>query len=223
MKLVSSAAGEAYGGLVGSPDLVAYFRTATPVEELDALNLGSRPARRAGGLEGFTDLRAIPWVFGWTQSRQIVPGWFGLGSGLAAARAAGHRDCLAEMYDSWHFFRTFVSNVEMTLAKTDLAIARRYVERLVDPSLHHVFDTIASEYERTVEEVLSLTGQRKLLGHDPRLSQSLENRRSSLDPLCHLQVELLARLRDEEDPDPELRRALLLTMNGIAAGLRNTG
>ncbi|HEX8770695.1 MAG TPA: phosphoenolpyruvate carboxylase, partial [Acidimicrobiales bacterium] len=223
MDTVSAAAGRAYTDLVTTPGLLEYFRTSTPVDELAALNIGSRPAHRPGGSDDIKDLRAIPWVFGWTQSRQVLPGWFGLGSGLAAARAAGHGQTLTEMSKEWHFFRTFLSNVEMTLAKTDLSIAARYVERLVDPSLHHFFTTIRNEYECTVEELLRVTGQDELLERDRELRHSLEIRRGALDPLCRLQVGLLARLRGCPDPDPQLRRALLLTVNGIAAGLQNTG
>jgi phosphoenolpyruvate carboxylase len=223
MDLVSAAAQRAYRSLVDRPDLPAFFAAATPVEELAGLNIGSRPARRPGqGSTDLSSLRAIPWVFGWTQTRMVVPGWFGLGSGLAAAREAGLADDLAAMLRGWPFFAAFLGNVEMTLAKTDLDIARRYVDALVPGDQRHPFDVVCEEHARTLDEVLRLTGGGELLGRHPLLQRTLEVRNRYLAPLHALQVELLQRRRAGDEGE-DVQRALLVTINGIAAGLRNTG
>jgi phosphoenolpyruvate carboxylase len=222
MDRLSAIAYRKYRALIDQAGFDQYFRASTPVEELGAMNIGSRPARR-GGQSGIEGLRAIPWVFGWTQSRQIIPGWYGLGTALEAASNEGLGSQLGDMFSNWRFLQTLVSNVEMTLTKTDLDIARCYVSELVPKASQHIFGQILDEHERTVRQVRQLTGQSELLERFPVLQRTLRVRTPYIDPLNLLQILLLKRIRSGTADDPLLHRSLLLTINGIAAGLKNTG
>jgi phosphoenolpyruvate carboxylase len=227
MQTISSNAEPAWRKLIEDPDLPEYFHLSTPVAVLGDLYLGSRPSHRPDAPAGISNLRAIPWVFGWTQSRQVIPGWYGVGSGLAAARAAGLGEVVSQMASQWHFFQNFLSNIEMTLAKVDKSIAAHYVDSLVPERLHHVFEQIKAEYELTIEQVKWVLGIDELLANQPTLARTLRTRDRYLLPLQYLQVTLLGRVRAMQakgEPTPDdLRRALLITTNGIATGLRNTG
>ena len=221
---LSAAAYQKYRLLLEQDGFVPYFLSSTPLEELADLNIGSRPARRSAQVKGIEGLRAIPWVFAWTQSRQIVPGWYGFGTAVESAVAEHGLGALREMFAEWPFLQSLVSNIEMALTKTDMEIAERYVQDLVDPSLHHIFTDIRAEHARTVRWVLELTGQSELLDRLPVLHRTLRVRAPYIDPLNYLQVLLLRRIRaGGREVDPLLRRSLLLSINGIAAGLKNTG
>jgi phosphoenolpyruvate carboxylase len=227
MAALSPLAQRSYGKLVDSRELVEYFQRATPLEELARLNIGSRPARRKGSSKGLEGLRAIPWVFAWTQSRVTLPGWFGLGTAIEnwAGDDADRWETLATMYREWAFFRTLVDNSQVSLRKADMLIAQVYAE-LAEPGVRErVFPAIRAEHERTVRVLLRLTAQRELLDHAPWLRRSIKVRNPYIDPMNYVQVALLRRLRAQPDTAEEeaLREAVLLSVNGIAAGLRNTG
>jgi phosphoenolpyruvate carboxylase len=202
-----------------NPRFAEFFLCATPYEEIAQLPIGSRPSKRAAG--GLEALRAIPWVFAWTQTRAILPAWYGVGSALESigATEAG-RAVLLEMAEDWPFFRTVLDNVEMVIAKTDLVIAARYAELASPEARKSVWPAIRAEHARTKKWVKRLTGSRKLLERNPTLARSIQLRNPYVDPLNLIQVELVRRKRAG---DPHAARPLLLTVNGIAAGMRNTG
>lgn len=219
MEQMAGAARNAYRGVVEQEGFVEYFQSATPVGELDRLNIGSRPAKRskAGGLES---LRAIPWVFAWTQNRAIIPGWLGVDAALSRGRSMDGT-LLQRMMDEWRFLRSVVDMVEMVLAKTDPWIHSEYDARLVPGSLTHIGQGLRDSYGCTVQEVLSITGHEHLIEHNKVLQRSIRVRNPYVDPLNLLQVEFLRRLREEEEE--ALWEAVLITMNGVAQGMRNTG
>lgn len=203
------------------PQFVEYFRQATPEQELGRLPLGSRPARRRSG--GIESLRAIPWIFAWTQTRLMLPAWLGWESALDKAYARGEEAVLDEMRDQWPFFRARIDMLEMVLLKADSGIARLYDERLVESGLRPLGEQLFQRLQQAVDNVLRLTAQEELFERHPIVRASISVRDTYLDPLHLLQVELLARSREQEELSPAIEQAMLVTVAGIAAGLRNTG
>jgi phosphoenolpyruvate carboxylase len=224
---MAKCAHQAYRELVyDTPGFLEFWRYVTPLDEVKRLLIGSRPASRKPGTEAVEKIRAIPWVFSWMQSRFNLPGWYGLGSGLACQEVP--LDLLREMYEGWDFFHTLLENAEMSLLKADMGIARIYVELAPDQQLAgRIFSQIKSEYDRTCHSLLAINGQSALLENAPIIQRSVQRRNPYIDPLNYLQVEMLRRLRQADDPDgleaEVLREVIVLTINGIAAGLRNTG
>ena len=247
MSRLATRSRDHYRALVhDNPDLVAFFQQVTPIEEISKLQISSRPARRKTGAKDLSSLRAIPWVFGWTQSRFLLPSWFGFGTALSEEVGGDSEqlDLLRRLHQRWPFFRMLISKVEMTLSKVDLDLAHHYMNSLGHPeqreAFEAIFEVIAKEYELTRKLVLEITGQNRLLGADQGLQLSVDLRNRTIVPLGFLQVALLKRLRDQNRQPPmsetpgapedtrtysrsELLRGALLTLNGIAAGMRNTG
>ena len=226
MDELSAEGFKAYRNLVyETPGFVTFFRTATPITEIADLNVGSRPAARRKS-DRIEDLRAIPWVFSWSLARIMLPGWYGFGTAveqLVQRRGEQGFATLQDMYRNWPFFQTLLSNMDMLLAKADIHIASRYAALVADQELRdRIFGRIQAEMQRTVGYLLAITGQRELLESNPALARSFRNRSPYIDPLNHLQVESLRRFR-AGDQDDKVKRAILLTINGIAAGLRNSG
>ncbi len=229
MDKLSVAACAAYRKLVyDTPDFVTFFRAATPIGEIAGLNIGSRPASRKPS-QSIADLRAIPWVFSWSQARLSIPGWYGFGSAVEQwlSESQGGREAaltqLRNMYAQWPFFRTVLANMDMVLAKTDLTIAARYAGLVPDRELaDRIFGEIKAEWQRTVDCLRAITGTTSFLEDNPALARSIRNRFPYLDPLNHLQIDLLRRYRAGQT-DERTKRAIHLTINGLAAGLRNSG
>jgi phosphoenolpyruvate carboxylase len=222
---LAARAQRAYAELVHeTPGFVDYFKASTPVSEIGALNIGSRPTSRKP-TTSISDLRAIPWVLAWSQSRVMLPGWYGTGTAFETwiAEGDGRLEVLRDLYRRWPFFRTVLSNMAQVLAKSDMGLAARYAELVEDDALRRrVFDKIVTEHDRTIRMHKLVTGHDDLLADNPALARSVFNRFPYLEPLNHLQVELLRRYRSGDD-DELVQRGILLTMSGLATALRNSG
>jgi phosphoenolpyruvate carboxylase len=215
--------------IIDDPETFTYFEQATPVAELENARIGSRPTKRTGK-KSMADLRAIPWVFGWMQSRQLVPAWFGVGHALEefVRETPDGLQQLQTMTKSFPLFVDIIRNVEMALAKSDFGIAKLYASLVPDEALRdRVYDTLKYEFDLTQKMLLAVTGQQKLLETNPVLERSIRLRNPYVDPMSLIQVELIRRKRavvaKGEEVSPELDRAISATINGISAGLRNTG
>ncbi len=224
---LADAACAHYRGLVyENPEFLHYFEQATCIGEISQFKIGSRPARRGGTTTSIDQLRAIPWVFSWMQSRHTLPGWFGLGS------AVGHYlesqperlEQLREMYRRWPFWSTLIDNAQMILTKADLTIARLYADLVDDQDLaNRIFGQISDEFRRTVDVICRITEQDELLANSPILRHSIDRRNPYVDPLSFIQLVLLKRLRSGEEPHEEILTGVLESINGVASGLKNTG
>jgi phosphoenolpyruvate carboxylase len=202
------------------PRFIEYFHASTPEADIGSLNIGSRPARR-GGTAGVTGLRAIPWQFAWTQTRLMLGAWLGTEDALDCAAERGERDRLMTMYREWPHFASEIDLIEMVLAKTDGRIAGEYDRRLVPPELQPLGADLRARLQRAIRAVLDITGHRELLQGMPVIRRSIDVRNPYVDPLNLVQIELMRRLREHRDA--RVRAALMVTVNGIAAGMRNTG
>ncbi|WP_034680991.1 phosphoenolpyruvate carboxylase [Caldalkalibacillus mannanilyticus] len=228
MEMISAHSLKKYQDLVfGDPDFLTYFRQATPLPELGALNIGSRPMSRKGSSR-FEDLRAIPWVFAWTQSRQLLPAWYAAGTGLSRyAASETELSQLQNMYREWPFFRSTIDNLQMALMKADFTTAKEYIAMVEEEEVaSRIYSILKEEFDLTKKIILAITGQQDLLDHIPNIKESIRLRNPYVDPLSYLQVALVMELRKQKEQgheDEALLREVLLTINGIAAGLRNTG
>jgi phosphoenolpyruvate carboxylase len=201
------------------PAFATFFQQMTPLSEIATLNIGSRPASRSKS-DRIEDLRAIPWVFSWAQARVMLPGWYGVGTALSDF---GNIDLLREMRETWPFVRTTLDNIEMVLAKSDMSISARYAELVEDEGARkHLFGRVRDEWNRTRDCLLAITGESHLLERNPKLQNSIRLRLPYIEPLNHLQIELLRRFRSGET-DQKVRDGIHLTINAIATALRNSG
>jgi len=225
---LSQSAFAAYRNLVyETPGFVRYFQESTPIREITELFIGSRPSSRKQS-DLIEDLRAIPWVFSWSVNRATIPGWYGFGSAveefvLLKGQGETGLELLQEMYQTWPFMQTLLSNMDMVLAKTDMGIASRYAELVTDSKLREeIFTRIQEEWDRSLKWLYAITNRNELLTDNPTLARSIHNRTPYIDPLNHLQVELLRRYR-AGDTDNAIKLAIHLTINGVAGWLRNSG
>ncbi|RME72017.1 MAG: phosphoenolpyruvate carboxylase [Chloroflexi bacterium] len=230
MDELAEAGRRAYRQLVyETPELLTFWQEATPIREISLMRIGSRPARRTGQTADVASLRAIPWVFSWMQSRFVLPGWYGLGTALEQCLAVPDRLAeLRQMYQTWPFFQTTIDNAQLSLGKADMGIARLYANLVEDPTIREtIYNRIHDEFARTCRAILQITGQNDILDNDPTLQRSIRLRNPYVDPLNFVQVSLLKQLRRHPNPDsPDaepILQAIFLTINGIAAGLKNTG
>ena len=220
---LASVARRVYQGVVyDNPQFIEYFRTATPEFELASVPIGSRPVRRTAD-GGVDSLRAIPWVFAWTQTRLLLPSWLGTGEALNATIEAGELDIIKQMYEKWPFFRSTLDLIAMVLAESDARIAAEYDRRLVPPELQPIGADLRGRLETTIHSVLKATGKERLLTENAVLRRSIEVRNPYVYPINLVQIELLRRLRESDTAEPQIANAFMVTVNGIAAGMRNTG
>jgi phosphoenolpyruvate carboxylase len=223
---IASTSMGAYRELIEDPALWDFYRAATPIEQISRLPIASRPvSRKAAGDTAFDDLRAIPWVFAWTQTRYTVPGWFGVGRGLSQALTAGHGDTLRRLYHEWSFFRTVLDNAQREMARARLEVSAHYAELAEQEAAEHCHDIIAADFEAARAAILEISSQQELLENSPVIRRSIELRNPYTDVLNLLQIELLRRYRSAEDDDERdgVRRLLFLSINGIAAAMQSTG
>lgn len=222
MEIVAQASRTAYRAMVhDDPAFFSFYRDATPIDVIERLRIGSRPASRRSQ-RGIEDLRAIPWVFSWTQSRHVLTGWFGVGSGLEAAAKAVGNEPLRRLARTWPFFDNLLSDVAMVLAKADMAISRRYAA-LSDSDDGRLQDRIEEEHARSAKLICDIKEHSTLLEDEPTLQRAIRLRNPYIDPMSLIQIDFLARWREGGRSDPELERVLVATVNGIARGLQNTG